>query len=159
MTPANGQPRDRFRIVLQPAGLRKPDLENSTCRRTLWPNGTVSEMVCLGTSSNGRELTDAELDEWVTSFPIEAAPTRVKQLTIMRHNNASRDLRVTCLGRLTVLSRQSYPCLPVWHRQNGQTESGRASNRLRQHLTVLLALSLVEMSFLLLSQACRAEIR
>jgi hypothetical protein len=29
----------------------------------------------LGTSSNGRKLTDAELDKWVASFPIEAFQT------------------------------------------------------------------------------------
>jgi hypothetical protein len=70
--PADGKLRERFRIVLQPAGLRTPDLENSTCRRTLWPNGTVSETVELGTSSNGREVTDDESDKWVASFPLEA---------------------------------------------------------------------------------------
>ena len=34
---------------------------------------TLSEMVRLGASSNGRELTDDELDVWVATFPIEAA--------------------------------------------------------------------------------------
>ena len=57
--------------MLRPAGLRKQDLENSTCRRTLWPNGTVSDSVELGTGSNGREVTDGELDQWVASFPVE----------------------------------------------------------------------------------------
>jgi hypothetical protein len=70
--PADGKPRERFRIVLQPAGLRTPDLENSTCRRTLWPNGTVAETVELATGSNSRELTDDELDKWIASFPVEA---------------------------------------------------------------------------------------
>jgi hypothetical protein len=70
--PADGQQRERFRIVLQPAGLRTPDLESSTCRRKLWPNGIVSETVELGTSSNGRELTDDELDKWIAGFPVEA---------------------------------------------------------------------------------------
>jgi hypothetical protein len=41
------------------------------CGRMLLPDGTVSENVVLGTSGSGRELTDAELDEWVASFPIE----------------------------------------------------------------------------------------
>ena len=58
--PADGKPGERFRLVLRPAGLRKPDLENSTCRRTMWPDGTLSEMVRLGTGSDGRELTDAQ---------------------------------------------------------------------------------------------------
>jgi hypothetical protein len=69
--PADGNPRERFRLVVQPAGLRNPGLEGATCRRTLCPNGTVMESVEFSTSSNGRELTDAELDAWVASFPIE----------------------------------------------------------------------------------------
>src|ERR1039457_2711108 len=64
--------RARHRFVLQPAGLRTPDLKHSTCRRILWPNGTVSETVELGTSSNGREVTDDELDNWIAGFPPEA---------------------------------------------------------------------------------------
>jgi hypothetical protein len=31
----------------------------------------VSEPVALGTSSDGRDLTDDELDRWGASFPIE----------------------------------------------------------------------------------------
>ena len=38
-------PRDRFRLVLRPAGLLNPSLENTTCRRRLCPNGTVLESV------------------------------------------------------------------------------------------------------------------
>ena len=69
--PADGKPRDRFRLVLRPAGLRNPSLENATCRRTLCPNGTVLESVEFTTSSNDRELTQAELDTWVASFPVD----------------------------------------------------------------------------------------
>jgi hypothetical protein len=69
--PADGKPRERFRIVLQPAGLRTPDLEQSTCRRTLWPNGIVAKTVELGTGSNGREVTGDELDSWIAGFPVE----------------------------------------------------------------------------------------
>ena len=69
--PADGQPRDRFRLVLRPAGLLNPSLENATCRRTLCPNGTVMESVTFSTSTNGRELTEAELEDWVASFPVE----------------------------------------------------------------------------------------
>ena len=75
--PADGKPRERFRIVLQPAGLRTPDLEQSTGRRTLWPNGTVSETVELGTSSNGREVADDELEQWISSFPIQVPDGRI----------------------------------------------------------------------------------
>jgi hypothetical protein len=69
--PADRKPRNYSRLVLRPAGLSKPDLENSTCRRTLWPNGTVHESIVLAPGNNGRELTDDELDRWVASFPIE----------------------------------------------------------------------------------------
>ena len=68
---ADGQPRDRFRLVLRAAGLLNPSLENATCRRTLCPNGTVLESVEFTTSSNGRELTQEELDRWLASFPVE----------------------------------------------------------------------------------------
>lgn len=47
------------------------DLANSTCRRTLWPNGTVCENVVLATGNNGGELTQEQLDKWVASFPVE----------------------------------------------------------------------------------------
>ena len=67
---AEGKPRAYFRIVLVRLD-RKPGLEGAMCRRMLWPDGTVSENVMLGMSSDGRELTDAELDAWVASFPIE----------------------------------------------------------------------------------------
>jgi len=69
--PTDGKPRERFRLVLRPAGLRNPALEGATCRRTLCPNGTVLESVEFRTSSNGPELTQGELDEWVASFPVE----------------------------------------------------------------------------------------
>lgn len=47
------------------------NLEGATRRRPLWPNGTVFESVEFRTSSNGRELTQEELDKWVTTFPVE----------------------------------------------------------------------------------------
>jgi len=80
--PADGKPREHFRLVLRPAGLNKPDLANSTCRRTLCPNGTVSESIVLAAGHGGREITDDELEEWVESFPIETegGPIRVRRL-------------------------------------------------------------------------------
>lgn len=68
--PADGKPRKTFRIVLRRLD-RIPGLEGAMCRRTMWPNGTVSENVVFGTSRSGRELTHEELDQWVGSFPIE----------------------------------------------------------------------------------------
>jgi hypothetical protein len=72
--PADGKPRHYFRIVLIRLD-RIPGLEGATCRRTLLPNGTVSENVVLGTSRNGRELSTDELDGWIATFPIEPMQT------------------------------------------------------------------------------------
>ena len=80
--PADGKPRDRFRLVLRPAGLRNPSLENATCRRTLCPNGTVLESVEFSTRSNGRELTQEDLDRWVASFPIEPMQTGIRHVAL-----------------------------------------------------------------------------
>jgi hypothetical protein len=66
---ADRKPRD-FRIVLRRLD-RVPGLEGATCRRTWWPDDTVCENVVVGASSDGRELTEEELDRWVNSFPIE----------------------------------------------------------------------------------------
>jgi hypothetical protein len=41
----------------------KPTLEDATCRRALWPDGTLCEMVEFHQHNDGPdELTDAELD-------------------------------------------------------------------------------------------------
>jgi hypothetical protein len=69
-----GNPRDRFRLVMGRLD-RKPGFENATCRRTLWPNGTVFEMVWLNRHHDRPgEPTAEELDRWVESFPVEAQP-------------------------------------------------------------------------------------
>jgi hypothetical protein len=67
---ADRKPRVSSRIVLRRVD-SIPGLAGAACWRTLLPDGTVSESVALGTSSNGREVTDEELDAWVASFPIE----------------------------------------------------------------------------------------
>jgi hypothetical protein len=41
---ANGKPRSRLRMMISMAGA-KPSLEDATCRRTLWSDGTLFEMV------------------------------------------------------------------------------------------------------------------
>ena len=71
LAPADVKPRACFRIMLRRVD-RTDGLEGATCRRTLCSDGTVSESVVLGESLDGRELTDAELDAWVATFPIEA---------------------------------------------------------------------------------------
>ena len=47
----------------------KVNLANSTCKRTRRPDGLLMEMVEL--DGNPDSMTDAELDAWVESFPIE----------------------------------------------------------------------------------------
>ena len=66
----NGKPRDRFRIIVRRMD-REPGLEGATCHRTLFPNGTLSEIVRLDKSSGGCEPTEDELDRWIARFPIE----------------------------------------------------------------------------------------
>jgi hypothetical protein len=63
--PADGKQRC-LRLVIYSSGAK-----NVTCRRTLCPDGTVMESVELPTSSDGPELTQEELDQWVASFPAE----------------------------------------------------------------------------------------
>jgi len=47
-------------------------LENATCTRTLWPDGTLFEMVELDGSNEGPgEVTDEALDRWLEGFPIQ----------------------------------------------------------------------------------------
>ena len=74
---ADGKQRKSFRMVLRRLD-HKPGLDGATCRRTLLPNGTLSESVVLGTSHPDRDLTDEELDRWVESFPIELADGRIR---------------------------------------------------------------------------------
>jgi hypothetical protein len=46
-------------------------LEHAKCARTLWPDGTLFEMVRLNWSNEGSDkVTDEELDRWVEGFPI-----------------------------------------------------------------------------------------
>jgi hypothetical protein len=44
----------------------------------LCADGTVSESIVLVRGNNGREVTDAELEEWVESFPIEVDDGRIR---------------------------------------------------------------------------------
>ena len=68
---SRAKPRDRFRLVISRIG-RGESLENASCSRTIWPNGTLFEMVRLNGNRAGLgALSDEELDRWVDSFPIE----------------------------------------------------------------------------------------
>jgi hypothetical protein len=57
-------------MMVMMAGV-EPCLEDATCRRTLWPDDTLFEMVELNQHNAGPdELTDEELETWVESFPV-----------------------------------------------------------------------------------------
>jgi hypothetical protein len=68
---AHGKPQDTVRLVVSRRDCVS-SLENATGTRTLWPNGTVFEMVrFMGEREEGREASAEELNQWVASFPIE----------------------------------------------------------------------------------------
>jgi hypothetical protein len=68
---ADGKPRRRLRMLVSMAGAR-PSLEEATCGRTLWPDGTLFEMVEFHKHNDGPdELTNEELDRWLEGFPVD----------------------------------------------------------------------------------------
>ena len=67
----NEKPRRRLRMMISMAGA-EPSLEDATCRRTLWPDGTVFEMIEFNRHNEGPdELTDEKLDRWLEEFPVD----------------------------------------------------------------------------------------
>jgi len=64
-------PREVFRLVVRHLGPAE-DFERAICRRTLWPNGTVCEIVQLGTGHPESDLTGEKLEEWIAGFPVES---------------------------------------------------------------------------------------
>ena len=63
-------PRQRLRIVVRTTD-RKPS-SNATCRRTVWPDGTLFEMVRLDRiGEGGKDFTAEEFETWIETFPIE----------------------------------------------------------------------------------------
>ena len=67
--------------MMQPRGRGKIDLAKSPCHRTLCGNGTVSESIVRVAGNNSREITDAELEEWVEISPIDGQGVmRVRRL-------------------------------------------------------------------------------
>jgi hypothetical protein len=64
----------RIRIMLRAVGpdrgIEAETLESAKCSRTLWPNGTLFEIVRLKGSKHDRgRMSNEELDRWVESFP------------------------------------------------------------------------------------------
>ena len=73
---ADRKPLKYLRIVVQRAD-RKPSLEGATCQRSLWPDGTLLELVHLDHCRAGHaELSDEELDMWIRSFPVNRGARR-----------------------------------------------------------------------------------
>ena len=84
----SGSRRERFRLVLLPAGLRNPDLTGAPRAEGLCgQNGTVFESVEFGTRNNGRGPTDAELDEWIAGFWWRPCEIRVIQAGALERLN------------------------------------------------------------------------
>jgi hypothetical protein len=65
--PADRTPRQYLRIVVFRLD-RSQKSKHATRRRTLWPEGTLFEMVHLGCE----ELASEDLDRWISSIPIDA---------------------------------------------------------------------------------------
>ncbi len=63
----------RLRVIVNRLD-RKPGLENASCQRMLWPDGTLFELIRLDRSRSGREdFRDEEFEAWITSFPVTRA--------------------------------------------------------------------------------------
>jgi hypothetical protein len=60
----------RMRVVASTNGVPL-NLANSTCRRTLAPNGLLTEIVMLDGSD--RCLTNEDLERFIAGFPVEAS--------------------------------------------------------------------------------------
>jgi hypothetical protein len=59
----------KFRIILSTSGgPRPPNLEQSTCQRQIWPDGSLFELLMLDGSAE--DLTDEQLDTFTGRFPI-----------------------------------------------------------------------------------------
>jgi hypothetical protein len=74
----------------RPTGRVNLDLKTSSRQRTLCADGTVPDRIVLVAGSNGRELTDAKLEEWVAGFPIEVDHGRRRPETITAARSAWR---------------------------------------------------------------------
>jgi len=65
--PSSGPPRKGFGVMIAPTRRDNIDLEKSSCQRTLCADG-----------SDGREVSDEELNEWIATFPIEMPDGRIR---------------------------------------------------------------------------------
>ena len=60
--------REPFRVIVSHAG-KPSDLSKATCKRTLWPDGRLMEVVNLHGSDDG--LSEEDLEKFIESHPIE----------------------------------------------------------------------------------------
>ena len=67
-----GNPRQRLRLIARRMD-REPGLENATCQRPLYADGTLFELVRLDRRAERRGLlTNEQLERWVASFPVQS---------------------------------------------------------------------------------------
>ena len=60
--------KEPFRLIIRPV-FGPTNLANSTCTRTLAPDGSLMEIVHL--DGNGADLSDDELERFIASTPIQ----------------------------------------------------------------------------------------
>jgi hypothetical protein len=63
--------RPRLRLIVSLPWKRPAELATSTCKRTLQPDYGLTELVRLDGGEDG--ITDAELEKFIASFPVEIA--------------------------------------------------------------------------------------
>ena len=80
--------REPFRVVVSHAG-EPLDLAKATCRRTLWPNGQLLELVNLNGGDYG--LRDEDLERFIQSFPIESYTAR--RIRHVKSSEATQETR------------------------------------------------------------------
>jgi hypothetical protein len=68
--PAGGTPRGVRRYLVSMSGSQR-SLGGATCQRSLWPDGTLFELVMFNDHGAGAdEVTDDELERSTSTFPV-----------------------------------------------------------------------------------------
>ena len=63
--------RQGFRIVVR--RMDRGPSSNATCRRMIWPDGSLFEVVRLDKTGKDRvDFSEEELENWIENFPVEA---------------------------------------------------------------------------------------
>ena len=75
LRPAGWKPRGLLRYLVSRSGSKRT-LEGATCQRSLWPDGTLFEMVMFPEHNAGAaEVTDDEMERWIATFPVHGLNT------------------------------------------------------------------------------------